>query len=190
MNSFAETNVGIKAGMNFSNVNEKFDGTKNDENKMLLGYHAGLYADFDLIGESIQLETGLTLENKGSKYEEKFLGKKIDVKTSLTYLTIPVNARLNLDVAGLKVYGLAGPTIGVAISGKYKSDDESEDIDFGSKDSEMKRLNIGLLVGAGITLENNFGFRVGYDVGLSNLSNADKYKYKTGTLSLSLTYDF
>ena len=194
---------GVKAGVNLASASLKVSGEKADDVKMKPGLNIGVFADFnfsDLLG----LETGLQFEQKGYKLKEENQGISVNDKVNLNYLTIPVNLRLNLPVGDNKLYFLAGPTLGIGLSGKEKIEyegsyngmsakqmgleDEDGDIEFG--DDGIKRMNLGLLFGAGFDLSSNLGIRVSYDLGLSNLTDADDSSFKTNAFSVALTFKF
>lgn len=92
--------------------------------------------------------------------------------------------------------------MGIAASGKLKNtieydgdkEKETETLEFGNdeKDSDLKRLDIGLGFGAGYEFTDNLGARLGYDLGLANLvPGGDKdNKITNGSINLSVTYRF
>ena len=206
VSSFAQDiNFGVKAGVNFSNFNLKEGGEKVDDLKMKPGINLGAYADFNFT-DMFALEAGLQFEQKGSKMEfsesEYGITYKYTEKYNINYFTIPVNFRVNLPVGDNNLYFLAGPTLGIGLSGKVKweeeadgeSDSDDEDLKFGDdpEKGELHRMNIGLLFGAGFEMSNNLGVRLTYDLGLSNLTpkgDSDNF-CKTKVLGLALTYKF
>ncbi|MBP5503431.1 MAG: PorT family protein [Bacteroidales bacterium] len=211
VSSFAQDiSFGVKAGVNFSNFNVKEDGKSVDDLKMKPGINLGAYADFNFT-DMFALEAGLQFEQKGSKMEfsESAYGIKYKYteKYNINYFTIPVNFRVNLPVGDNNLYFLAGPTLGIGLSGKVKWEEE-EDGEKESDDASLKfgdntgneyedgddlhRMNIGLLFGAGFEMSNNLGVRLTYDLGLSNLTpkgDSDN-SCKTKVLGLALTYKF
>ena len=206
VSSFAQDiSFGVKAGVNFSNYNVKEDGEKVDDIKMKPGINLGAYADFNFT-DMFALEAGLQFEQKGSKAEfsEDYMGIKVKHtnKETVNYFTIPVNFRVNLPVGDNNLYFLAGPTLGIAISGKDKAEveangekeSETEDLKFGNdeEESDYHRMNLGFLLGAGFEMSNNLGVRLTYDLGLSNLypGGDSDYSCKTKVLGLALTYKF
>ena len=191
-----DVSFGVKAGLNLASASIKMDGNKAEDIKILPGLNVGVFADFnftDLLG----LEAGLQYEQKGYKFTTKEFSEEIKDKYAIQYLTIPVNLRANIAVGDNTLYFLAGPTFGIGLSAKetveYGDEKESESAKFGSgEDDDIKRMNLGLLFGAGFDLANNLGFRVTYDIGLSNLvpkGDSDN-KVTTGTIGVALTYKF
>jgi len=198
---FAQTSFGIKAGVNFSKMLIKDDGEKVDDIKFKPGLSIGAFADI-AFNDMAALETGITIENKGFKMkeEESLYGTKAKMTTTfnVVYATIPVQARLNFS----NFYLLMGPYLGIGVTGKVKekvtfdgeTEKDDDSIEFGNdaEESDLKRLDFGLGLGAGYEITNNFGVRLGYDLGLANLQPGGDSNYKTtnGTLNVSATFKF
>lgn len=104
------------------------------------------------------------------------------------YIEIPVNAVVKIKLGPVKLNLFAGPYMGIGIAGKAKAEvavsglpaginldailgdlSFSRDIKFGTSDnSDIKRTDFGLNMGAGIEIDN-FLIRTQYGLGLSNL---------------------
>ena len=187
-----DLSFGVKAGLNIANVSAKFGGQKVNDYKSIVGINLGAYADYGF-SDMLALEAGLQFEQKGYKMEQ---GKLKD-KAVVNYFTIPVNLRANFAVGDNNLYFLAGPTFGIALSGKDIEDDgsnkETSSFKFGNGDDDnCKRMSVGLLFGAGFEMSNNIGVRVSYDLGLSNTEpkgDSDNFS-KPNALSLAVTYKF
>lgn len=198
---FAQTSFGVKAGLNLSKMSIKTEGEKVDDIKFKPGFNIGAFADFSF-SDMVALETGLTIETKGFKMkdEESLFGEKIKTVSTfnVVYATIPVQARLNFS----NFYLLAGPYLGIGVTGKaktkvtYDGETEKEDdsIEFGddAEKSDLKRLDFGLGIGAGYEFTDKFGVRLGYDLGLANLQPGgdSNYKATNGSLNVSATFKF
>ncbi len=180
--SFAQT-FGVKAGLNMS----KITGFKDA--KMLLGFNLGATAEME-VADAFSVETGLVLSKKGVKQKED--GETF--KESLVYLEIPINGKYGIDLGGKKLYFAAGPYLAFGVGGKwkYEGDGESESgsIKWGSKkeEGEIKRLDFGLNLGAGVEF-GAIGINVQYGLGLTKISDADKAP-KNRALGISLSYKF
>lgn len=93
------------------------------------------------------------------------------------------------------------PYVGMGLFGMYKTEDtfdgetetDSETIDWGSVkgESDFKRLDYGLTMGAGVEI-NVIQIGLTYNLGLANISPySDKgYKRNNRVLALSLGYKF
>lgn len=192
--------IGIKGGLNLANMFAKSDSeTYSDEFNMKPGFHFGLTAEFP-VEETTSFETGLLLSTKGFKLDvaEDLYSQKSNV--NLLYLDIPLLAKAYFNVGGTKIYGALGPYLGFGLSGKtkneitYDGETESEEIDLkwgSSEDDDLKRLDFGLMVGAGTDIKS-IELGLNYSYGLSNLeatSEGDS-KMKNRVLSISVGYKF
>lgn len=128
--------------------------------------------------------------NIGEPYYDFILSQHI----KLNYLEVPVLAKIEFGTPTAKFSFIAGPSFGYALGGKTKGtltlDDGYETykekangkIKFGDQpDDEYftndiyidNRTDIGLQVGAGVTLHNKVVFEVRYGLGFTNLSDDD-----------------
>lgn len=124
------------------------------------------------------------LTTKGYKYSdsETLFGVTVEVEQSLGsyYVDIPLNFKAAFEMGDAKIYGAAGPFVGIGLSGKMKTKmtgagldtDETEDIEWDSdvEEDDFKRLDYGVSVGAGIELSD---LQIGlfYNLGLANISS-------------------
>lgn len=200
--SFAQI-FGIKAGLNLSNILAKDDDvTYSDDFKMNPGFHIGPTVEFS-INELFAFESGLLLSTKGTKISEKetYMDEtwSYSSKVNLLYLDIPLTAKANFDIGSLIIYGTFGPYIGMGISGKTKyeytgngeTETDEEDINFGSDEDDLKRLDYGITAGAGMEF-NAIQIGITYSLGLANISNyADEVnKACNRVLGISVGYKF
>ncbi|MBA4410447.1 MAG: hypothetical protein C0397_13620 [Odoribacter sp.] len=207
--SLAQVKFGVRAGLNLANMAVK----DFDDNKMRTGFHIGGIVEYSLV-ESIGIEAGLLLSEKGVKYEstESEMGITVSAKGSASplYLEIPVNAMYKYNLENGKILLFAGPYFGYGIAGKIKSEftasglpsgvtlgsfgfeNTSEDIKFGtSDDSDIKATDFGLNIGAGFEIKN-LQIRAQYGLGLNNLdpdSDSD-FDTKNRVIGFSLGYMF
>ena len=75
--------IGIRAGVNFQNINGKDAANEDLKNDMRTGFHAGITADIPL-GASFVMQPGVLYSTKGAEAEE-------DVKIKINYIEIPLN---------------------------------------------------------------------------------------------------
>ncbi len=185
--SFAQE-FGIKAGLNLSNMLVKDDNTTySDDYDMKIGFHVGVTAEFPL-AELFSFETGLLFTQKGYKYD----GAWGDYALNLYYLEVPLLGKATYDLGDVMLYGQLGPYVGFGLAGKFKSDDEEEDIDWGSDDDDdLKRLDFGLNIGAGVQV-SNITIGASYGLGLMNISPHDEGGFKTNNrvIGVSVGYKF
>ncbi len=192
INSSAQT-FGIKGGLNLSNQLFKTNGEKDDLNtKMNPRFHLGVTLEYPM-NNLFSLESGILLSTKGSKINSTFsdemgVEESYKVKFNLYYIDIPFNAKATIELNGFDVYGTVGPYLGIGIRGKGKSELTST-IKFG-KDENLKRLEFGLAFGGGMEI-NRFLFGLGYNLGLTNISNNEySQKIKNRVIQISAGYRF
>jgi hypothetical protein len=211
LKSFAQPIFGVKAGLNLSNMLQKDDQeTYSKDFKMRPGFHVGPTAEFQ-INDMFAFETGLLLSTKGYNYDESGTEEIMGISAtysskghlSLLYLDIPLTAKAVFDMNGTKLYGLFGPYVGLGLSGKHKDETTSTvmgqtqtentdgDVSFGSGDDDIKPLDLGLQIGAGIELEK-IQIGLAYNLGMANLAQSSDggYKMNNRVLALSLGYKF
>ncbi|MDP3463019.1 MAG: porin family protein [Bacteroidales bacterium] len=178
---------GVKAGLNMSTMLAKDDDdTYSDDLKSLLGFHIGATAELPF-GDMFAFEPGLLISTKGYKVDSD----SYEGTLSLMYVEVPLNAKAYLEVGGIKLYGTAGPYLGFGVTGKFKSDDDDESVEWGSDEdeSDFKRLDFGLNIGAGA----QFGpIEAGltYGLGLANISpsSGNGYKENNRVFGISVAY--
>lgn len=208
-----EINWGARVGMNIS----KFGGDSEwDDYKSKIGFHLGVAADYEL-KESLFLESGLYLTTKGAKFKEggfkdKYNVTYLQLPILATYkYDLGNDLKLHGKIGPYFALGLAAKN---KMSGDFDWDDDdydwsdyslmtkaggyddyndSSDDDkvkgFGEDKTGLKRGDIGLLFGIGIS-KGNYYLGLNYELGLSNISAYDEGKAKTRSFNISLGYNF
>ncbi|MDR1121581.1 MAG: PorT family protein [Dysgonamonadaceae bacterium] len=188
-------------GLNLANQSVS-DGDKSGSGDSKIGLKVGVTGDYSL-SDYFSLQAGLVFSQKGVKESdsETYGGQtyEYESKTTLNYLQIPVNAvgryKINDDIS---VFGLAGPYLAFALSGKNnvkvsgggQSESESESIKFGSSDDKMNGFDYGLTLGAGVEYKL-FSLRLEYDLGLGKLYNGSgDASLKNRNFGISVGYSF
>ncbi len=177
--SYAQFLVGARVGVNMSNMLWKDDDdTYSEDYKMKMGFHAGPAVQIG-IAPFLSLETGLILSTRGYKWSEESGGEEYSTKVNLLYLDIPINGKFTFGVGATKIFVIAGPYIGIGLSGKakqeYKYGDYKESdthtVEWGSDEEkhDLKRLDFGLTAGAGVQIKI-IQVSVYYNLGLANIS--------------------
>lgn len=176
--------IGVRAGINFSTLNDAVGGTTDSR----FGWQAGAIVDIPII-ESLHIQPGLFLVQKGGK-QDVAIGDDEDldvytIKYNPLYLEVPILAsyRYNFsDAWQLQVN--FGPYVGFGIAGKtkfsdtyyYDVDDEPDVYSFNKNYfSTANRFDFGLQVGIGLTVAQHFYVGTSYDFGL--LKNGKKFTY-------------
>lgn len=160
---------GFKVGANFAN--QKYDSDFGDFTPdARTSLHLGLFATIKF-SENFGVQPELMYNSVGSKFN---FGTSGDVVSKLDYLTIPVMLRYS----PAKIFNLhAGPQFGMLLSAKQEYNGNSEDM----KDN-LKGLDLGLGIGAGVDLPMGLGFSARYVAGLSDISD-DTNSTQSGKLT-------
>jgi hypothetical protein len=201
--SFAQK-FGVKAGLNLSTFMIKDDDQNySDDLKLKPGFHLGATGEFPISGK-FSFTTGLLFSTKGykEKGEINFGSGTLGTYTgfaNVNYLEVPLTPKVTFGSGTTKFYLTAGPYVAIALSGKAKievksggqTEKNSEKIEFGSDNGELRRLDFGLTAGAGVEIEN-FQIGLSYGYGLATLSNHtdNGYRVKNRLLSFSVGYRF
>lgn len=180
-----DARVGIKAGVNLSTLRYSgFDGSSelNDAAKQNVGYNFTVFGDFG-VGNNFFIQPGISLQNKGSKFEGSFAGITGERTTNVMAIEVPVNAVLRIPTGTAGALQLsAGPYIGFNVDGKTKTTITSgaaqgtteESLGFGSKsDDDMSGTDFGANFGVGYRLNSGFTLGANYGLGLTNLVPSD-----------------
>lgn len=101
-------------------------------------------------------------------------------KIALTRISIPVPVMYShvFDNGGMLFAG-AGPNFMYSFSGKYKYGSESQKIEFGSGEEQMKPFDIGLHLKAGYQFSNGLALSTFFNAGFTNLNNVDGQQFKS-----------
>lgn len=181
----SKTTFGIRAGVNFQNLNGKDANDDKLDNKLKTGFNAGVNAEIP-VGIDFYLQPGLLFSTKGAKAD---VG---DGKINLSYLELPVNFIYKPELGtGRMVLGF-GPYAAYAIGGKTK--DPDADIEFGDHPGELKRFDAGANLLAGYEFSNKLSFQLNAGLGLVNINNRpsgdSKSSLKNTGFGVSLGYRF
>ncbi len=176
-----EVKFGARAGLNVSKL--KFENESTDSR---VGFHLGAVADIKLM-DMLYFQPGAMLSLKGGKESNG----NTTVKMNATYLELPLmlSGKLELN-SDLAVRANFGPYIGLGLGGQYKAEanDNEQKQDLFSDDF-LKRFDLGLGIGAGVEY-TQFYLGLGYNFGLTNISQDDDGKAKNGTFYISVGYNF
>ena len=195
--------IGIKAGVNVADwrgdavesFSELADMTSIMEAQSLTGFHVGAYATIPL-SQKFAIEPGLYYSTKGMKVaqtltEGNFLNLKGEVSSKLTYIELPILAKVYL-VKGLHVF--AGPQVSYLASNKVRAEagilgfSVGQDFDI---NGGFRKVDFAVTGGLGYQFSNGVNLSAGYEHGLSTLdegsSQIDAYNR---VFKFSLGYTF
>jgi hypothetical protein len=181
----SKTSFGIRAGVNFQNLNGKDENDDSWNNKLKTGFNAGVNAEIP-VGIDFYLQPGLLFSTKGAKLEDS------DTKLNLSYLELPINFIYKPELGtGRMVLGF-GPYAAYAVGGKTK--DPDTDLEFGDQPGEWKRFDAGANLLAGYEFNNKLSFQLNAGLGLLNIvkrsEDDDKSTVKNTGFGVSLGYRF
>jgi hypothetical protein len=189
------TTFGLRAGVNFQNINGKDASGDDLENKLGTGFHAGVNAEIP-VGTGSYLQPGVLYSMKGAKWGGT------DAKVKLSYIEIPVNFIYKPVLGtGNMVLGF-GPYVAFGIGGKIDNPNgPDQDIEF-TKDydptiaaPQLKRLDAGGNFLAGYEFSNKFSVQLNAQLGLVNINpevnnSADDTRWRNTGWGVSLGYRF
>lgn len=180
-----KTTFGIRAGVNFQNLNGKNANDDKRENKLKTGFNAGVNAEIP-VGIDFYVQPGLLFSTKGAKAE---VG---DGKTNLSYIELPVNFLYKPELGEGRMLLGFGPYAAYAVDGNTKNPDG--DIEFGDQPGELKRFDAGANLLAGYEFSNKLSFQLNAGLGLVNIINRpsddSKSSLKNTGFGVSLGYRF
>lgn len=163
---------GFKGGLNFSNL--YVDNV--DDNNVLTGFNAGLYAKFPVTNSiSIQPEISYTTKGAELTYNNAFANGK--AKFNVNYIEVPLLLVVNLtDAFNIHV----GPYAAYMVSGKTSNNNNLFSSGRELNTDDFNKFDAGISGGIGIDLETvNFGVR--YNYGLTTVG-------KDGNSGSNFTY--
>ncbi|NII29620.1 PorT family protein [Pseudoflavitalea sp. X16] len=192
------TTFGVRAGINFQNLNGEFLGNDLDF-KLKTGFHIGVNAEIP-IADEFYIQPGLLFSTKGANWDDDD-----DTKTNISYLELPVNFLYKPVLGTGKLLLGFGPYAGYAIGGKVKSDDGDVDLEFESELPAnqvgmyfytVRRFDFGANLLAGYEFNNKLSFQLNAQLGLTNISpevvgaDKDDFKTKNTGFGVSVGYRF
>jgi hypothetical protein len=166
------TSFGVRAGINFQNLNGD-DGNGNDLNtKMKTGINLGINAEVP-IAEDFYVQPGLLFSTKGAKDKTY---RKTNVR--LSYLEIPINLLFKPELGDGKLLLGFGPYIGIAVGGSYTDGNGNKTtykfahevtVAEYSSNPYVKRMDFGGNLLAGYELSNKLSFQLNAQLGMTNI---------------------
>jgi len=179
------TTFGLRAGVNFQNINGRDDLGNDLQNKIRTGFHAGLNAEIP-VGEGFYLQPGLLYSQKGATGEQ-------DSRLRVNYLELPVNFVYKPVLgSGSMLLGF-GPYVAYGLNGSLRSTTGDEgDIDF---DTDVKRFDAGGNLLVGYEWSRKISLQLNAQLGLANINqetniSGDKTRWRNTGFGLSAGYRF
>jgi hypothetical protein len=193
------TTIGVRAGVNFQNLNGKDENDDNLSNDLKVGFNVGVNAELP-IAQDFYVQPGLLYSTKGAR--EKDVNGDEDAKLNIAYLEIPINLLYKPALGDGRLLMGFGPYVAFGVGGKLKVGDFDSDVEFDNDISladvtagaHLKRMDAGANLLFGYELSNNLSAQINAQLGLVNIQ-PDVEGHKIGTtkntgFGVSLGYRF
>jgi hypothetical protein len=171
----AQFSLGIKGGLNFSNIN-----TDNLHESNLTGYQAGVFAR---VGSGLYLQPEVYLGSSGGKFDSNNNGEDYSGQVRFTTLNVPLLVGESFGTKAVNFRIMAGP-----VYSYFLSADKSFSDNFNAAYNDFGHYNnstLGYQVGAGVDV-GAATVDLRYEGGLSKL-NSD-YGQRANIWSLSVGF--
>jgi len=198
---------GLRAGVNFQNINGKdFNGDKLT-NSMVPGYNIGANVEVP-IAQDFYIQPGLLFTTKGAKIDRDYSGQPADVTTTLSYLEVPVNFLYKPAVGSGKLLLGFGPYVAFGLGGKSKVEGsgvkQDYDVEYQNtvtatdpKDkSYFRKIDAGANLLFGYEFSNKLSAQLNAQLGLAKINpeyeylSGDKSSFKNTGFGVSVGYRF
>jgi hypothetical protein len=184
-----KTTFGVRAGVNFQNINGDDASGNKLNNDVIVGFNGGVNAEIP-VGSGSYLQPGVLFSQKGAKWPD-------NTELRLNYIEVPVNFVYKPVLgAGRMLLGF-GPYVGFGLGGKLKTGRIDNKVEFEKttpsyNPTVYKGIDGGANLLAGYEFANNFSFQINAQLGLTDINpeianNAnDKTKMKNTGIGLSV----
>jgi len=188
----AQVSIGLRAGVNFQNINGKDAAGNKLENGLIVGFNAGPVVDIPIADEFF-LQTGLLFSIKGAVDKEVTPEHKVNI----SYIELPVNLLYKPVLGSGHLLLGFGPYVAYGIMGKYgenKIEFEKEAV--AGDNNVFKPLDAGANLLAGYEFAFKLSFQLNAQLGLLEINpkitgNAgDETSEKNTGFGISLGYRF
>ncbi len=169
VSSTSNAQVGIRAGINASNLSVK----NFDDRKTRWGFHAGIYTERLLKG-SVYLSPELSVTTKGSSVQYNSSNTTNSFNLNYIELDLPFTYKLN----GVDLQ--AGPYLAYLANANAKSQNETTLIITELNKSNYNNFDAGFLFGLNFRLSNNLYLGARYGVGLVNIARTNAARASLG----------
>ena len=162
INDSSNAQIGIKGGLNFSNM---YTEDVNDKN-VLVSFNAGLYASIPIIS-SLAFQPEFLFSRKGSElvYDNAFVSGT--AKFKLNYIEVPMLLKLNVT-KNINIH--AGPYYAYLIDAQVTNETDGGTFNFEDNfdNDDFNKFDFGLSAGFGFDF-NVIGIGARYNYGLSTV---------------------
>lgn len=201
------TTFGLRAGINFQNINGKDEDGNKLENDMLIGFNAGINAEIP-VAPDFYIQPGILFSIKGAKSKDDVLGETFESKVKIAYVEFPFNFVYKPMLGQGKILLGFGPYVALGVGGKaeYSGGGSSleQDIKFKKNvkisDADdvfyVRPLDAGANMLAGYEFSNKLSFQLNAQLGLVKINpehegvSDDNSSWKNTGFGFSLGYRF
>ncbi len=175
------TSFGLRAGVNFQNINGKDDNGDKLKNDILTGFNIGINAEIP-VGVDFYFQPGLLYTIKGAKNKDVILGQTFNTTVKISYVELPLNFLYKpLMGKGHLILGF-GPYIALGVGGnaefegggssfnekiKFKKTVKSSDPD---DVVYFRPMDAGANLVAGYEFGNKVSFQLNTQLGLTKIN--------------------
>ena len=193
--------IGLKGGLNFSNMLEKSDyGTFSDVYNHLTGFNIGLMLSTTM-SDAVGGESGIYLNTRGFKLDEGDDENGVTGTYKTLWLEVPFKATTSVELGPLTFFASAGASGSLGLSGTMdmnftvqgNTTSTTEDISWGNDpdDDDLLRIDYGAIASVGMEFKSVI-LEASFYLGLANLSpyTEDDYTISSRYFAISLGYKF
>jgi len=160
---------GLKLGFNFANVS--IDGMSTNTGFTLGGF-------FNYTMGNILLQPEILFSQKGYEFNTSFSNQTVNI----TYLEIPVLAKISLPFSGLNPSLLIGPALGIKLSATLERNGQSSDLE------GLKSMDLGIIFGIDGKLGNlPMILDIRYNLGLTSIVDGGSLKNRVFSIMIGYT---
>lgn len=166
----AQTKIGLKLGMNFSNLY----GSDVGETSSLLGVSGGAYFSYKL-SDGLEIQPEVYYTRKGAKEKGITDTETFDYDFALDYIEVPLLLKISFPIEKLLIRPIvfAGPAISFNTNAKISRviNGYTYDVSY----DYIKSTEISLILGAGISIPSkhyDWGFDLRYVIGLTKIDDS------------------
>ena len=173
--AFAQFNVGVKAGLNYSTIKAK---DQDIDKSGILGYNLGLWSR---IGNGFYVQPELYLGSKGAelKFQEDGSAVEQSGKVKFTTLDLPVLLGTRIGMSNFNIRLMAGPAFQFNLDTDESAFNQATDLDF----YRYRDFVTNLQAGAGVDV-GNISVDLRYETGLQDINKNDGQKQNLIHLSV------
>ena len=194
----SKTSFGIRAGVNFQNINGDDNTGGSLDNKLKIGFLAGVNAEIP-VGIDFYVQPGVLYAMKGAKVDDN-----ADTRINIGYIEVPVNFLYKPGLGTGHLLLGVGPYIGFGINGQVKSNNGDEDIKFkntvtvaeATADPYLKRIDAGGNLLFGYEMANHLSVQLNAQLGMIKINPkvdglpSNESSWKNTGFGISLGYRF